>query len=93
MDNSEGGSNQELRNALDDLETAADNVEKEALSFHADMIRESVETIREEAGEAFAQADSRTDTKKAKQLKKLAREYEDKAEKRRNQWDEKYDER
>lgn len=41
--------NQAIRNALDDLETAADELDP-AERFNADMIRESVETIRDELG-------------------------------------------
>ena len=41
-------SNQAIRNALDDLETTADYVEKNGMDYDADMIRESVQIIREE---------------------------------------------
>jgi len=40
--------NQAIRNALDDLEVTADWVEQEDLTHDADIIRESVQTIREE---------------------------------------------
>ena len=43
--------NQAIRNALDDLEVTADWVEEEDLGADADMIRESVQTIREELNE------------------------------------------
>ena len=40
--------NQAVRNALDDLDTAANTLERHGAEYDADMIRESVETIREE---------------------------------------------
>ncbi len=44
--------NQAIRNALDDLETSARMLEEEGVdSFHSDMIRESVQILREELGE------------------------------------------
>lgn len=43
--------NQKIRNALDDLETAAERIEREGLDFDGTVIRECTGAIRSELDE------------------------------------------
>lgn len=56
---------------------------------HISQLENVAEELRERAGELWA-TDSHNDYEKAKVLKKWAKEYEGRAEKRRDQWKEKY---
>jgi len=54
-----------------------------------DQLEDIADELRERAGELYANK-SRKDTTKAKHLKKVASEFEDRAEERREQWKQKY---
>jgi len=56
---------------------------------HISQLEDIAEDLRERAGKLYANK-SRKDTDRAKHLKKLASEYEERAEKRREVWEEKY---
>jgi len=54
------------------------------------QLEDIAEELRERAGKLYANK-SRKDTTKAKHLKKLASEFEDRASERREQWEQKYE--
>lgn len=54
-------------------------------------LQDLADELREQAGELWA-TDSRKDTTKARQLKELAKEYDERYEEERARWEEKYDE-
>lgn len=56
---------------------------------HISQLRDIAEEFRDEAGELWA-TENRTDTKKAKILKEKAREFEERADERRERWEDEY---
>jgi len=54
-------------------------------------LEDIADDLRERAGEKYAHSSSRRETEKAKQLKSLAEEFEERAEGDREAWEEKYD--
>lgn len=56
---------------------------------HISQLEDMVEELREEAGELWANG-RRSDSKKAKVLKRKASEYEERAQERRSQWESEY---
>ena len=58
---------------------------------HISQLNDTADDLRERAGDLWSEADGRCEIEKARQLKKLAQELEDKATNKREQWDSKYD--
>lgn len=58
---------------------------------HIAMLESLGEELRERSGELYGHADDRMGVEKAKQLKDLGREFEERAEERREKWSEKHD--
>lgn len=76
----------------DDSDLAELQREKNA-SFelgHISQLRDISDELRERAGDTYAKSDTRKGVDKARQLKELAQEFEERADERREKWDGKY---
>ena len=57
---------------------------------HIAQLNDISEELRERGGETYAHSSSRTELEKARQLKSLAEEFEDRAQDKRDQWENKW---
>lgn len=57
---------------------------------HISQLEDVSEELRERSGEKWAEADSRKEIAKARQLKELAQEFEERAETKREAWEDEY---
>lgn len=57
---------------------------------HVSQLEDVAEDLRERAGEVYAQADNHRAVKRAKQLKRLAQDYEEQAQEKRAEWEDTY---
>lgn len=75
-------------------DTDAGDIEREKTeSFelgHISQLEDIAEELRQRSGEKWAEADSRAEIKKARQLKELAQEFERRAETKRDTWEEEF---
>jgi len=77
----------------DNTEVTSDIEQEKTESFelgHISQLEDMAEELRERSGEEWAQANSQTEIEKARQLKELAKEFEKRAETKRDVWEEEY---